>query len=90
MAKFNLDQILDEMAVEIEIKGKTFKVKDLPDDLAKKVEGAEEEDSLRNMVKKCLGCEDEDIAHLGIAGLSKIMDLLYENLLPGRNSTAAK
>ena len=33
MAKLNLDQILDEMAVEIEIKGKTFKVKDLPESI---------------------------------------------------------
>ena len=67
MAKFNLDQILEDMAVEIEIKGKTFKVKDLPDDLGKM---AGDEDGLKQMVKKCLGADDEDISHLGIAGVS--------------------
>ncbi len=84
MAKtIDLNDLLEESAVTIKVNGKDYTVRDLPLDLTKDSDG---DNGIRVIVMKALKCEESDLEGLGIAALSKIMDVLYENLLPSRSS----
>lgn len=84
MAKtIDLNDLLEESAVTIKVNGKEYTVRDLPLDLTKDSDG---DNGIRVIVMKALKCEESDLEGLGIAALSKIMDVLYENLLPSRSS----
>lgn len=84
MAKtIDLNDLLEESAVTIKVNGKDYTVRDLPLDLTKDSDG---DNGIRVIVMKALKCEESDLEGLGIAALSKIMDALYENLLPSHNS----
>lgn len=84
MAKtIDLNTLLDESAVTLMVNGKSFTVRDLPLDLT---DNSDSKDGMKVIVMKALQCEESDLEGLGIAALSKIMDVLYENLLPSHSS----
>ena len=84
MAKtIDLNDLLDESAVTIKVNGKDYTVRDLPLDLTKDSDG---DNGIKSIVMRALKCEEADLEGLGVAALAKIMDALYENLLPSRSS----
>lgn len=84
MAKtIDLNDLLEESAVTIKVNGKDYTVRDLPLDLTKDSDG---DNGIKSIVMRALKCEEADLEGLGIAALAKIMDVLYENLLPSHNS----
>jgi hypothetical protein len=80
MKTINIDDFLNENAVEFVINGKKFIVKDVSMEHA---EALSKEDSDRKAIlTKVLGCELEDLESYGAIGIMKIIAFINENLLP--------
>ncbi len=79
--KFVLDQLLDDEAVTFVINGKEFTVRDMPLEMANPA--SESPEDQKKFVQDILGCSAEDLAPYGLIALTKIVNILMENLLSG-------
>lgn len=90
MKSFNIDQLIEEQAIEIILNGKAYKIKDLPIDL---LEQCTKEDGTVDNVKfvaKILKTPEAEIGDYGLITLAKIVELVTENLLSAPGSQATK
>lgn len=78
MKTFDVDKYLNERATEIKLNGKTFVVKDIPED-AQQMFGKEDAQP-KEIVKVILGCTDEDLKPYGTAAYSGIINEVTKNL----------
>ena len=78
MKTFDVDQYLNERATQIKLNGKTFTVKDVPEE-AQQMFGKEDAQP-KEIVKTILGCADEDLKGYGTAAFSGIINEVTKNL----------
>ena len=76
--KINIDDYLVNQGVEITLGKKVFKVTDLPMDI--KIELGKEDIDEKALVKKMLGCTDEDLEGYGLVAFAAIIREVTENL----------
>lgn len=76
----NIDEFLKEKECEVQIGGKTFKVKDISTDVRKLMESPEHDS--KEIVKAILGCEDKDLEGYGMVAMAAIINQVTENLFP--------
>jgi hypothetical protein len=80
MKTINIDDFLNENAVEFVVNGKKFIVRDVSMEHA---EALSKEDCDRKVVlSKVLGCDPTDLESYGAIGVMKIVAFINENLLP--------
>jgi hypothetical protein len=84
MKVVNIDEFLQEKAFEIVLNGKSFTVKDIDPEA---FELLKNDGATKEVIKKLLGCKDEDLKGYGIATYGKIIKEITENLLqePSQN-----
>jgi len=75
MKTLDVDEYLKDSGVKIVIKGKSYVVRDFPNDF----DESEPNDAL---LAKIIGCPVEDLKDYGPATLLKIFSFLQENLIP--------
>jgi len=80
MKTFDVDKYLNERTTEVKINGKTFTVKDIPDDAQDLMN--QEDIQPKEIVKKVLGCTDDDLKGYGTAAYSAIINEVTQNLFP--------
>lgn len=80
MKKLDIDKFLDENAVEIIIKGKTYTVRDLSIEDAEML--AKEDSNKKEVLAKIIGCTPAELDSYGAIGIMKIVSYLNENLAP--------
>lgn len=78
MKTFNVDEFLNERAVEIDLGGKKFKVKDVPEEATELF--GKEGVKPKEIVKVLLGCNDADLKGYGTAAFNAIINEVTENL----------
>lgn len=78
MKIFNVDEYLEENGITIELNKKKFHVKDIPADFQEALETK----SSKEVVKKMLGCSDDDITGYGEAAFAAIVNQVTSNLFP--------
>ncbi len=86
MKKIDLDQFLDENAVEITIAGKPYTIRDLSLEDGEAL--AKEDSDKKAVLAKILGCPIEALEPYGAIGIMKIVTYLNENLLPSTSQQA--
>lgn len=80
MKKIDIDQFLEENAVELSIGGKPYIIKDLSLEDAKAL--GDENSDKKAILAKVIGCPVEALKPYGAIGIMKIVSYLNENLLP--------
>lgn len=80
MQKINIDQFLDENAVEITINDKPYTIKDLAFEDAEAL--AKEDSDKKAILAKIIGCTVKELDPYGAIGIMKIVTFINENLLP--------
>lgn len=78
MKTLNIDEYLNERSLDVQIGGKSFKVKDLP--LEARTMMRQDDPDQKEIVKKILGCEDKDLEGYGVAAFAAIINQVTENL----------
>jgi hypothetical protein len=78
--KFNVDEYLKENEIEVTLNGKTFTVRDVPEDIAKMMRS--EEVTQKEIVKRILNCEDKDLEGYGMAAFANIVKQITEAIFP--------
>jgi len=77
---FNVDEYLVSNEIVIELGKKEFTVTDVSEEV--RVMMKQEDVDQKEIVKKMLGCEDEDLAGYGMAAFSGITKHIMESLFP--------
>lgn len=78
--KVDIDEYLQRNEVELTLNGKTFVVKDIPEDVVSMMR--EENSSQKEIVKKLLNCEDKDLEGYGVAAFAGIVKNVTDSLFP--------
>jgi hypothetical protein len=80
MKTINIDDFLNENAVEVTIKGKPYKIKDMTIEDANEL--GKEDANKKEVLAKIIGCKEEELNDYGAIALFGIVRFLNENLLP--------
>lgn len=67
----DVDKILEESVIEIKLKGKTFKIYDVSEELVEMFD--KEGISKKTLLKEMLGCEDADLDGCGMLTIATII-----------------
>lgn len=87
MKTLDVDQYLNDSAVEVKLNGKTFVVKDVYDETRQLMDKGEDEMDPKEVVKSLLGCTDEDLKGYGMVAFNKIITDVTENLFPSSSQS---
>lgn len=87
MKTLDVDQYLNDSAVEVKLNGKTFVVKDVYDETRQLMDKGEDEMDPKEVVKSLLGCTDEDLQGYGMVAFNKIITDVTENLFPSSSQS---
>ena len=79
MKVVNIDDFLTETGIKIVLAGKEYVVKDIPLKVQEML--SEEKPNTKKAVATLLGLKEEDLKGYGVVALSKILKVVYENLL---------
>ena len=74
----NIDEFLNEKALEFVVNGKTYLVKDIPVESSKELASGGI-DSLRKAVARMFNCDEKELANLGQGALMKIIEEANKN-----------
>jgi hypothetical protein len=86
MNTFNVDEFLEEAAIEIIIGGKTFIVKDMPQDLQEKTDAGVKEQDTKKLLAAILQCKESDVKDIGVKATGAIIEYITKNLFTADDS----